>query len=323
MSPNVMVTPPRPARTRRSELLRRFLQAYWLRPENALWMTMRSEVLAPYTFEHPSADVSCGDGIFSFLHAGGVLHPAFDVFGVVSKTDRVGDERADMFNHVSDDYRPEILSPPDYRVDVGTDVKQALLTKAQRLGFYDRLIRNDNNRPLPFGDETFRTIYCNSAYWVADIDGFLMELRRITRAGGRIILQVKLDSLRRYTLTRHSEALGDRFLEILARGRLQSWPTLASRSVWESRFAGAGLMVEDATPFVTGTHAHIWDVGLRPIAPLLVKMANALTPQTRTAVKREWVNLFRELLEPICNPELDLFAQAGEPAEIQYVLTNP
>ena len=28
--------------------LRRFLQAYWLRPENALWMALRSEVLSPY-----------------------------------------------------------------------------------------------------------------------------------------------------------------------------------------------------------------------------------------------------------------------------------
>ncbi len=141
-----------------------------------------------------------------------------------------------------------------------------------------------------------------------------------------MILQVKLDSLRGFTLTAHRDVLGDRFLDIIGRGRLDSWPSVASRSVWESRFKAAGLAVESATPFVTKTHAHIWDIGLRPIAPMLVKMAGALTPQTRAAIKDEWVDLFCELLEPICNPKLDLLPGelagqlAGEPAEVQYVL---
>ena len=75
------------------------------------------------------------------------------------------------------------------------------------------------------------------------------------------------------------------------------------------------------TPFITRTHAHIWDIGLRPIAPLLAKMTRALAPKTRASIKREWVDLFCELLEPLCDPDVDLFAVKDEPAEVQYVLT--
>lgn len=49
--------------------LEQWLNVYWLRPENALWRTLN--VIAPGGMEvkQPSLDLSCGDGIFSFLLA--------------------------------------------------------------------------------------------------------------------------------------------------------------------------------------------------------------------------------------------------------------
>ena len=102
--------------------------------------------------------------------------------------------------------------------------------------------------------------------------------------------------------------------------RRECWPTVSTRRDWERRFTRAGLEIVDAEPFVTRTHAHIWDIGLRPIAPLLVRMANALTPETRAEIKRDWTALFMELLDPICRPDFDLFESRSEPAEMQYVL---
>ncbi len=305
----------------RRELLRRFVQAYWLRPENALWMALRSEVLSHFPLQHPSVDLSCGDGLFSFLHLGGVLDPVFDVFASLASLDRVHTEQADMFDCVTDDYHPPIVSPPTDTIDAGTDIKNTMLAKAGKLNLYRRLVEHDNNQPLPFDDGTFQTVYSNATYWISNIDGFLEEVGRISRPGGRIILQVKLDSMRRYTLEKYRCALGDRFLDIIDRGRAASWPTLASRSTWENRFSAASLSIETATPFVTRTHAHIWDIGLRPIAPLLAKMASGLTPDTRASIKQEWVDVFCELLEPLCAPDVDLVATPDEPAEIQYVLT--
>lgn len=324
-----------------ADLLNRFLQAYWLRPENALWMTLRSKALSRVPLAGPCMDVSCGDGVFMFLHCGGVLDPDFDVFTSVgdvpcgmSKTGSAGGilpvgSRAgspchtveDMFDHLSDGYRPAILSPPAQRIDQGTDNKPSMIAKARQLSLYKSLVEHDNNEALPFADEAFQTIYCNAAYWVSEIDRFLAELWRITKRQGDVVLQVKLSSLRDYTLAAHRQVLGDRLLDILERGRTACWPTLADRSTWEARFARAGFVIKEARPFVTKTHAHIWDIGLRPIAPMLVKMTSALTPSTRSTIKREWVDLFREILDPFCSEDLDLFDSTADPAEIQYVLT--
>jgi hypothetical protein len=95
---------------------------------------------------------------------------------------------------------------------------------------------------------------------------------------------------------------------------------MADRSTWETRFANAGLIVERAVPFITRTHAHLWDVGLRPIAPLLIELANNVTPQTRSQIKRRWVDLFRELCAPLCDPDVDLLPGYAEPAEVLYEL---
>jgi SAM-dependent methyltransferase len=305
----------------RDELLGRYLNIYWLRPENAFWTVLRSLAWQPVTMTPPSIDLSCGDGVFSFVHAGGAFGLSFDVFQRVGNLARVTRDNADMFDQAPDaGYRPDVTSRPAWTIDVGTDLKATALAKAATLGFYERLLQHDNNQPLPFGDDEFQSVYCNSAKWVRNIDLLLREIARITRPGGTIVLHVKLDTVARYTLAPFRAQLGDRALAILDRGRLATWPSLASRPEWEQRFRAAGLEIIDATPLATRTHAHLWDIGLRPIAPLLVRMANELTPETRLTIKRDWIALFCELLKPMCRPEFDLFVEAHEPAEMQYVL---
>lgn len=303
-----------------SDLLRRFLQAYWLRPENALWMTLRSDALAQSALRGPSIDLGCGDGIFSFLHCGGALDPTFDVFLCVSAPDRPHEDSTDIFDYCDETYRPNVVSEPLDSFDVGLDLKATLLFKASRLRFYDRLVQHDNNLPLPFADGEFATVYCNAAYWVENIDGFLAELRRVTRPDGRVVLQVKLGCIRQYTLAAHQNSLGTSFLNLIGRGRVECWPSLADRRTWERRFRAAGLEVCDARPVVTKTHAHLWDIGLRPIAPLLVRMANGINPRTRASIKRDWVELFHELLSPMCAADFDLSGDPNEPPELQYTL---
>lgn len=306
-----------------AERLHAFLNAYWLRPENALWMTLRSLALdgVPGAAEPPATDVSCGDGVFSFLHAGGRLADAFDVFEAAGRLGEVRDAHADMFDVPPAGYAPRVVRRPARRIAVGVDLKPNLLAKARALDFYERLVQHDNNTPLPFPTGAFTAVYCNSAYWIARIEPFLAELARVTRPGGRVVLHVKLADMARYTLGGLRPALGGRFVDLIGRGRLACWPTVASRAEWERRFGAAGLDIVEATAFVTRTHAHLWDVGLRPLAPLLVRMAQAIDGATRLAIKRDWVALFDELLAPMCRPDFELLAGRAEPAEMQYVLT--
>ncbi len=300
--------------------LRNFVNAYWLRPENAMWMYLRSRTLDAVPFQSPSIDLCCGDGVFSFLHAGGRFDQEFDVFASVDDLDAVAESNADMFDHVDDAYQPR-TTPARFHVDCGLDGKRALLAKADRLGFYKTLRLHDANQRLPFDDDSFATAYCNAAYWIECVEDFLSELHRITLPGGTIVLHVKLDAIADHTLEKHRDLLGTRWLATINRGRFDCWPTLADRGTWERRFENAGLVIVAEEPFITGTHAHIWNVGLRPIAPLLTKAMNAIHPHLRTEIKRDWVQLFCDLLEPFAVPDIDLGSTSGEPVEIQYVLT--
>ncbi len=304
-------------------LLAQYLNAYWLRPENAFWTVLRSRAWAREPIHARSLDLSCGDGVFSFIHCGGQFGIGFDTFQVVDQSDKVSRENADMFDRAVDaNWRPEIVVRPEGLIDVGTDLKWSSLSKAAALDFYGGLIRHNSEAPLPFEDATFSHVYCNSVKWVRNAAGLLREIARVTQPGGRIVLHCKLDSMKRYTLRGFERSLGEPVLALIERGRFATWPSLASRREWERRFERAGLEIADELPIATRTHAHIWDIGLRPIAPLLVRMANSLTPANRSAIKRDWIELFKTLIRPLCSSDFDVFSRNSSPAEMQYVLTR-
>lgn len=300
--------------------LNRFLPAYWLRPENALWMTLRSAALSQVPWSRPVLDACCGDGIFSFLHLGGRFDPSFDVYCGVDHSAAALPARRDVYDAYSDNYRPRISTRPTDTTDVGSDHKAALLAKAERLGFYDELVAHDHNLPLPLPDESFQTIYCNAAYWMHNVQGLLAEFRRLLRPDGQLILHVKLDAMRRHTLEPLIAVLGANVLGILNGDRLDCWPGLTNRTTWEQRFDRANLKLLAAQPFVTGTHAYLWNIGLRPIAPLLMRMVAGLSADTRASIKKDWVQLFTTMLSPLCRYDLSISESGDEPVEIQYVL---
>lgn len=68
-------------------ILTNFLNAYWLRPETALWRTLDVVAMRDFKFASPSLDMGAGDGTFSFLRAGGEFDNRFDVFLDVDNLD--------------------------------------------------------------------------------------------------------------------------------------------------------------------------------------------------------------------------------------------
>ena len=91
-------------------------------------------------------------------------------------------------------------------------------------------------------------------------------------------------------------------------------------AAWRSRFERAGFSVTAVDPLATRTHARLWDVGLRPIAPLLVRMTREIDAANRLSIKRDWIALMLELLEPFARRDIDLFDGPADPAEVLFVL---
>lgn len=230
--------------------LRRFLNVYWLRPENALWRAVNCSAIDDLEFAEPSLDLSCGDGIFSFLRAGGDFDLSFDIFHEVASLDRFF-ENVDIYDVSAAGYEPLITHPPEYKINYGTDWKQNLLDRAAKLGLYRELRLHDNNEPLPFEDDTFRTIFSNSAYWVEKLPQLLREIVRVLRPDGVAILMLKTDAIRDYDLERFGQALGADWLSMINRGRRDNYPRLYDDDGWTALLHESGLKVVSRRPQVT------------------------------------------------------------------------
>ena len=285
--------------------LKKWLNIYWLRPENAFWRAITCQSLESMAFTEPSLDLSCGDGVFSFLKAGGNFGISFDVFGAVENLDRFF-ENVDIYNAHNQAYAPEITALPAYQISVGLDWKESLIEKAKRLDFYREFVLHDTNKPLPFENDAFETIFSNSVYWVNQPAHLLAEIARILRPSGQAILVLKTNAIHDYTLERFQSFLGTDWLEMIDRGRTANYPELHSDNGWSTLIEQSGLAIVKKIPQISWLQAHIWDIGLRPLSPVLIEMANLLKHEDRAKIKRKWIEVCDRLFQPFSQPNFHL-----------------
>lgn len=79
--------------------LNQLLNVFWLRPETALWREIDIRAMQSFSFKSPSLDIGCGDGIFSFIRAGGKFSSEFDAFQAMSGLDKFF-EKVDVFDEI-------------------------------------------------------------------------------------------------------------------------------------------------------------------------------------------------------------------------------
>jgi len=279
------------------------LSVFWLRPETALWRELDIRAMQAFEFRSPSLDLGCGDGIFSFVRAGGRFAETFDAFGAVDNLDKFF-ENVDVFDAFNDSLTTSIRRPPQYRIDCGFDHKQNLLRKSELLGLYGELKEGDANRKLPFPDSSFRSVFSNIVYWLEDPKFAVGEIARVLQRCGRACLMLPNSTLPEFSFY-HQLYMKSRepqwaFLEKLDRGRFADNIRQArSAAAWEVVFVGAGLKVVQRTAHLSKTIVQVWDIGLRPLFPVLHKMARFVTPQELPEIKREWVSILKQFAEPL------------------------
>ena len=303
--------------------LRSLMEHYWLRPETAVWRTIDCLALDDVKFRAPILDIGCGDGVFSFIRAGGRLGLDFDAFSNVRALDRFFDGE-DIYDQSSpDNMRPSLLAMPSYRIDVGLDHKTSLLQKASVLEFYDKLLEANADEGLPFPDESFQTIYSNILYWLDDVPSALREIRRTLAHGGIAVVQVPSDSFRDYSFyQRLFVQTGDpqwAWLRLLDRGRSENVKHCKSQEEWTRDFEAAGLRVVRSLRYLSRLVLEAWDIGLRPISPVMIAMANKLSLEDRRDMKAQWIENLMPLLEPLCTVSTEM-DQKYPPGFWQFIL---
>lgn len=287
-----------------SSYLAALMDIYWLRPETAAWRACDCLALEDVEFVAPIADVGCGDGLFSFTRAGGRIDRSYDMF---SQVERLGDffSNVDIFNHFDETAAtPQVTVAPRYTIDVGVDHKQSLLDKAAALGFYTRTMTADANVSLPLEDGKYNTIYSNILYWLEDYGAALREMRRSLNDSGKVVLQVPNDTFKDYSFyQRLFVRTGDerwKWLSLIDRGRSENIKQCKSYSAWSAIFAEAGFKVSHHKLYLSKPLLEAWDIGLRPLSPFLIEMANGLSKEKRLDIKKRWVEALLPLVAPFC-----------------------
>ncbi len=272
------------------------LNVNWLRPESALWDAIASDLIARIPFVSPSVDFGSGNGLFSFITAGGVFSEDYDWY-------HNADPRGFFKNRdIYDAYRSEppagwIQRRPRYAVDWAYDSKMNLLRQASHLGFYGQTLRGDGNKKWRFADGSLRTFFSNILYWLASPEKAFHEMARVVGRGGRAIVCLPTPEFQESCPSYQWRQKKSPLLRLLNRGRLTclrwSLPTGDLRTLARRN----GFRVLDVYRYLTPLTLRIWDVGLRPLSPVLIKMARRLSPVHRREIKTEWINTVRPFAE--------------------------
>lgn len=288
-----------------------------------MWRELDIRAMTSFQFRPPSLDLGCGDGVFSFIRAGGVFAPDFDALDEAVALDRFF-ENVDVFDAPVGARKPLVALAPSYRVDVGFDAKPNLLEKAARLDFYRRLHGGNANQPLPFEARSFNTVFSNILYWLEDPGAALTEIARVLRDGGQACVMLPNETFPRFSYySQLYVSTGDpawQFLTQLDRGRFTDNVRHArAGAAWEALFATAGLRVLSHTQHLSKTIVQMWDIGLRPLFPVLRRLADGVAPGARASIKAEWVAILQQFLAPIVAMDARL-GQGAAPAFHCYVL---
>lgn len=276
---------PQETRTEPLDFLREHLNVQWLRPESALWDTIASSLVSKIPFESPSLDLGSGDGLFSFITAGGAFSPQWDRYCSIGP-DPMGPERW-------------IVRAPRHRIDWALDLKPDLLRQADGLGFYRNLILSDANRPLPFDSESFQSVFSNILYWLNSADSSFREIARVLRPGGWAWLCLPDHRFREFCVSYRWKESNSKMLQWLNRGRDESLRWTISLSEMERLASRAGLKVVSHVTYLSPLTLKIWDVGLRPLFPVLIRMLEKLGEADRQSAKSEWVETVYPILQEL------------------------
>lgn len=285
------------------DLTKNFLNLYWLRPETAIWRVLDVIQMKNIQFKKPFLDLGCGDGTFSFTHFGGKCNIDFDIFQ--AKNTENFFKGNDIYNQTTD-FTPNVTSKPKIKIDVGVDLKQSLLDEAKKLNLYETLLKHDLNKPLPFDDESFETIFSNTFYWIHNLQQLLLESNRILKKKGKLIIcvpDIKFKKNLIYNFFLDSKQIWAKSLDrgIYSNANEHCY----SYSKWKSLFADAGLKIISHSNYLSENFIKFHNIGMRPYSPYVIEMANNLSsPNIRKKIKSRVIKEISPIISSYVNYDL-------------------
>jgi ubiquinone/menaquinone biosynthesis C-methylase UbiE len=286
-----------------------FLNLLWLRPENAIFCTLRSDALKDIQLNGNSADICCGDGTFPFIHYGGRFEETFDAF-VASDL-----ATSDVYDSYHSSYKPPIKEYPTTQYDLGLDLKKNSLRRAEALSFYKKLSLFNGCSKFPANDQQFETVTCFAAInHIERVDVFINECHRILEDGGTLIIEAYSDKYVNYYSELES-FFPQKWVNLIERDMRKIWPTIGNWKYFLDLFKTNNFSVEQILPSMGSERfAKSWNIGFRPLVKELIALrniANNYEPFSLNKIKKDWVKIISDLAEPFLVNEADVDDAAG------------
>jgi SAM-dependent methyltransferase len=307
------------------ELLSSSLSMWWLRPENGLAIASYVHNGADFSPQpgQQAADYACGDGVNTFFKSGGRFDESFDLFGAAVRPESAQEivaKKIDVFDHYDESYAPEIVKRPETRFTYGTDYKTNLLSKAAKLDYYENLIEADLANDTNIPEESLDIVYCNSLYWIPQSDVAVTHMYKKLKPGGLAVFDVMTTHRKGLRYQHLLPSLPNPWQELMNRGRDGNNPGIRSAREWRRVFEANGVAkVEDERDIFPAAIAYAWNIGLRPLFPVLNRMAQSINPENRQSIKQEWIEIWTDLLMPLLL-EPEEFPNDGKRVRLQYVV---
>lgn len=297
-------------------LLEDFLNVFWLRPEAGLFMAISAYVLktAPATpFQGPSLDLGAGNGTFLFLAGGGQLSLEYDYYVQAGNLDKYWDH-ADIYDNFNKAGKPSYITRvPEHKITYAFDHKDNLRKQAEFLNFYEDFKVGNADERWPFEDGQLQSVFSNIFYWLQDPQFLFRELSRVLKKDGKAFLALQDPALPDLCPTYRPEDYPafSETLTLLNRGRNKT--SLWRRSVeeLEELCEKNDLEVIYKRGYLSDMVMKIWDIGLRPLSPVLISMANTLSEEERRKHKAEWLKIITDLLLPVYLSQRDVTENCG------------
>lgn len=292
------------------EYLNRLLGIYWLRPETALTRAEDCAFVRDYCADilrGENIELGCGNGLLSFIMAGGVIDENYDAFLDVDHPELYSTTSIDMFDKISDrliKYQDDGLL---YSYELAMDWKEGLLSQAGRYKklYKDLRLANLNNDVKL--EKTYDTIFCNMLYWLDNPEKALKNWADFLKPHGHVILFCTNNRFKdcawMYYKAPHQGMHA--YLNYFDRGYGGMYFKDYSDAEWNEAFSNAGYSVVEKVNARSDSMMEIWNIGTRPIASPIMLMAEKLKNEDRLEIKKYWVEFFAKFFMPVIEDSLN------------------
>jgi SAM-dependent methyltransferase len=292
------------------DFLEPHLNVAWLRPESALWDVIASQQISQYQIIAPSLDLGCGNGIFSFITAGGKFTSDYDWYRNINTSDFW--DNSDVYDVcVTNELDEFIAEKPKYSFTYALDHKPNLIAQAKALHFYENTVVHDANAVLPFPDGFFQTVFSNILYWLQDVRSSLKEIHRVLKPGGKAILCMPTDNFYKNCISYSWQQNGDELLKLVNRGRSDCMHACFSFEEFRKIAQDQGYCIDDHRYYLSPLVLKVWDIGLRPMTPIMISLISKLSQEDRRTFKTEWIKTAGKFLRPILGKEPQNSKESG------------